>query len=284
MLKQLLRWIALSVSMAVGGYASAALSPDPTGLWYDPAESGWGLSVSQQGDTVFAVLFVYDQANHPVWYVASDLEPLTINPPGGPMVRGTLYRTAGPWFGGTFDPHAVTMTPVGTLSLQFLGPSPQSMQVGYDIDGVTVAKSVQPQTFADGSATLLGTYEGGLRITAKSSPTCDDVSFGPIDTSRAFNFQVLQDASGGPGHVHFIWGTGVDTMCLAIGDYAQKGQLASFTGVLACGPVATLSNANPFQLQLTGLAISTNGFAGAMSAQRDGCTYSGHVGGVRTID
>ena len=198
------------------------------------------------------------------------------------MVRGTLYRTMGPWFGGTFDPHAVGMTAVGTLSLQYLGPSPTSLQVGYDVDGVTVAKSVQPQTFGDGSAQLLGTYEGGLRITAKSSPTCDDVSFGPIDTSRAFNFQVLQDASGGPGHIHFIWGTGIDTACLAPGQYAQRGQRGSFTGVLSCGPITSLIAT--YQLQLTDLAITPHGFAGAATVQRDSCTYTGHVGGVRTAD
>jgi hypothetical protein len=262
--------------------AGAALSPDPTGLWYDPAESGWGLTVSQQGDIAFAVLFVYDQADHPAWYVASDLEPLF--PPGGPMMRGTLYRTMGPWFGGTFNPHAVSVTPVGTLSLQFLGPAPQSMQVSYDIDGVAVAKSVQPQTFGDGSAPLLGSYEGGLRITAKSSPACADVSLGPIDASRAFNFQVLQDASGGPGHIHFIWGTGVDTLCLAVGQYAQQGQHGSFSGVLGCGPAANLPNANPFQVKITNVSITPDGFAGALSAQRDDCTYTGHVGGVRTVD
>jgi hypothetical protein len=284
MMKQALRWMALCASMIASAHTAAALSPDPTGLWYDPAESGWGLTVSQQGDKVFAVIFVYDPAQHPVWYVASDLEPLAINPPGGPMVRGTLYRTTGPYFGGPFDPHAVGVTAVGTLSLQYIGPNPQSLQLGYVIDGVAVAKSVKPQTFGDGSAPLLGTYEGGLRITAKSSPACDDVSLGPIDASRAFNFQVLQDASGGPGHIHFIWGTGVDTMCLAVGQYAQQGQLGSFTGVLGCGPVATLANANPFQVKITNLSITPDGFAGTLSAQRDGCTYTGHAGGVRTVD
>jgi hypothetical protein len=284
MLKHLSRWIAVAAAALVGSPAIAALTPDPTGLWYDPAESGWGLTVSQQGDTVFAVLFVYDQANHPVWYVASDLEPLALMPPGGPMVQGNLYRTMGPYFGGPFDPRAVTMTQVGVLSLQFIGPAPQSMQVSYIVDGVSVAKSVKPQTFGEDGATLLGNYEGGMRVTGKSSPTCADVSFGPIDASRAFNFQVIQDASGGPGHVHFIWGTGVDTVCLAAGDYGQQGQHGTFTGVLGCGPAATIANANPFQLELTNLAITRDGFAGTMSAQRDDCTYTGHVGGVRTAD
>lgn len=284
MMNQVLRWIVVSMALLASGRAAAGLSPDPTGLWYDPDESGWGLTVSQQGDTVFAVLFVYDQANHPVWYVASDLEPLALMPPGGPMVLGTLYRTAGPWFGGTFDPHAVTVTPVGTLSLQYLGPNPQSLQVGYVIDGATFAKSVVPQTFGNGSATLLGTYEGGLRITGKSSPACADVSFGPIDAARAFNFQVIQDASGGPGHIHFIWGTGVDTVCVAIGTYGQQGQHASFTGVLGCGPAATIADASPYQIVFSNITGTPHGFAGAATVQRDGCTYTGHVGGVRTVD
>src|SRR6185369_4631903 len=51
--------------------AAGGMSPDPTGLWWVPEESGWGLSLVQQQDTVVAVLFVYDDAKRPAWYVAT---------------------------------------------------------------------------------------------------------------------------------------------------------------------------------------------------------------------
>jgi hypothetical protein len=272
------RLLAVVASAFCCGLSTAAMDPDPTGLWFDPAESGWGLTLAQQGDTVFAVLFVYDSTNHPVWYAASDLRAPASNPPGGPEVAGTLYRTAGPWFGGPFDPHAVSVTPVGTLTLHYAEPARQSLQVGYVIDGIAVSKSVQPETWGDGSAALFGTYEGGLRITGKSSAACDDIPFAPTDTSRAFNFQVIPDA---PGHLHLIWGTGIDTLCLAVGQYAQHGQRGFVTGAIACGPAGTIANAAPSQLTLADLLITEHGFAGAATAQRGSCTYTGHIGGVR---
>ena len=282
MARRALRWLLLSASVLACGHANAALSPDPTGLWYDPAESGWGLSVAQQGETSFAVLFVYDATNHPVWYVASDLHAPSSNPPAGPMVTGTLYRTMGPWFGGAFDPHAVTLTPVGTLTLQYSEPGHQSLQVGYTIDGISVAKSVRAQTWADGGALLPGSYVGGLRVAAKSAPNCDDLGFTPIDPARAFNFQVIADQ---PPQMHLIWGTGIDTICVAVGQYAQHGQHGSLTGVIGCGvfDVVSVTNTGPnaVPLQLTDLAITEHGFSGALSAQRGSCTYTGHVGGVR---
>ncbi|HEX3096798.1 MAG TPA: hypothetical protein VHQ02_03725 [Usitatibacter sp.] len=46
-----MRWIACIVTAFFTSVAHAAITPDPTGLWFDPAETGWGLGVAQQGDT-----------------------------------------------------------------------------------------------------------------------------------------------------------------------------------------------------------------------------------------
>src|SRR4051812_29899797 len=106
--------IALLLTCSSGTFAR--MSPDPSGLWLDPSESGWGLSLTQQGDKIFAALFVYDEVHTPTWYVASDMEPATIFTPGGALsndASGTLYRPSGPWFGGTFDPALVSVLPAG---------------------------------------------------------------------------------------------------------------------------------------------------------------------------
>jgi len=274
----------LAMPFVPGLCRAAALSPDPTGIWFDPDESGWGMSLAQQGDTVFALLFVYDSTGHPVWYVAPGLRPPASNPPGGPMATGALYRTVGPWFGTSFDPHAVGTTPVGTLTLQSVQPSQQSLQVGYVIDGTTVSKSVQPQTWGDDSALLFGSYEGGLRITGRSSPACDDVALGPIDASRAFNFQVTASTAGGAGQLQFIWGTGIDTACRLAGTYVQRGQLGTVAGAMACGEIggtALVPGPNDDSVRLTDLAIGEHGFSGRAEVTRGSCTYTGHIGGVR---
>lgn len=47
----------------------------PTSAWYHPAESGWGLSVTHQGDLRYAMAFVYDAAGEPYWFIGAALDP-----------------------------------------------------------------------------------------------------------------------------------------------------------------------------------------------------------------
>ena len=56
--------------------AAVTTTIDYGDLWYNaPAESqgGWGVNVAQQGDVLFATLFVYGQDAKPHWYVASSV-------------------------------------------------------------------------------------------------------------------------------------------------------------------------------------------------------------------
>jgi len=38
-----------------------------------PGEDGWGMNIAQQGDTLFATVFVYGSDRRPTWYVASSI-------------------------------------------------------------------------------------------------------------------------------------------------------------------------------------------------------------------
>src|SRR4051794_13939962 len=49
---------ALIASIAMSAFATPQ-PIDATDLWINPDESGWGVSVFHQGDTLFASLFVY---------------------------------------------------------------------------------------------------------------------------------------------------------------------------------------------------------------------------------
>lgn len=112
-------------------------------LWWNAAESGWGLSISQQGSTLFAVWYSYGADGKPVWYVM----------PGGTWAGdtygGTLYRTTSAptaFFGaGTFNPAAVQATAVGSMSIRFWSPGGAVMS--YTVNGVLGAKSIQRQSF-----------------------------------------------------------------------------------------------------------------------------------------
>ncbi len=124
------------------GPVEAAAAPRVADLWWNPAESGWGLSISQQYRTLFAVWYAYRGDSTPAWYVM----------PGGTWTSpdtytGTLYRTsagAGPFFSGVFNPASVTVTPVGSLTLQFSG---STAVMTYSVDGVTGTRNITRQPF-----------------------------------------------------------------------------------------------------------------------------------------
>ena len=73
MVRNILRILGTVVSLAIGTVQAAPMTPDPTGMWYDPANPGWGLSVTEQGETLFVALFIYDANHKPAWYVASNV-------------------------------------------------------------------------------------------------------------------------------------------------------------------------------------------------------------------
>lgn len=45
---------------------------DHTGSYFDPANSGWGFTLTQQGDVLGGVLYTYDPSGAPLWYAGFD--------------------------------------------------------------------------------------------------------------------------------------------------------------------------------------------------------------------
>jgi len=114
---------------------------DYTDLWWNPAESGWGLAVTHQFGVMFLAWYVYDASGKPVWYVAADCRVL----PQDQGCSGTLYRTTGPASGQAFDPSQVRVFSVGTVTLHFTDANHGVL--GYTVDGVTSSKTITRQLF-----------------------------------------------------------------------------------------------------------------------------------------
>ena len=275
-----MRWLACVVTMLFMSLSHAQLPPDLTGLWFDPAESGWGLTLAQQGRTTFAVLFVYDSTGKPAWFAADNMQPSTflgLQPAGTPTALGTLYRTSGPWFGGAFDPHAVSVAPVGSIDVLVAGNDGSQLSVNYTIDGVHVSKTVSRQTWGDNSAGLVGRFSGGVVLTTAPTAACPGINFSPA-SGVPFGIGI----ASGPlaDELRFTWGTGIDTLCQIDGTYAQQGQLASVVGTLGCAPIG-FTLPRDITAHVTQLMGNANGFSGAVSLQQGSCNYTGHIGGVR---
>ena len=115
-------------------------SVDYTGLWWSPAQPGWGLSV-HQGPTqeLFAIWFDYDAAGNPVWYT---LQPGTWDGlTTAQTFEGPVYKSTGPWFGGVFDPAGAHATQVGTGSVTFFDAKHGTLS--FTVDGVNVELGVE---------------------------------------------------------------------------------------------------------------------------------------------
>jgi len=111
-------------------------------IWWNPSESGWGLTIVQGPTNVlFAVWFVYDASGKPTWYT---LEPGQATSAGQfTTFTGPIYKTNGPYFGGPFDPAQVGLTQVGTGTLSFRHSD--SGTFSYTVDGVTGSKAIVRQ-------------------------------------------------------------------------------------------------------------------------------------------
>ena len=115
---------------------------DFTDLWWNPAESGWGLNLIQHAShVVFGVMYTYEAPNRATWFVI----------PGGtwssPLVyAGAIYRVAGPAVNNpTFNPSLVRVTPVGLATLTFTDRNNGTLVM--TIDGVRVTKTITRQPF-----------------------------------------------------------------------------------------------------------------------------------------
>jgi lysyl endopeptidase len=109
-------------------------------LWWNPAESGWGVNITHQDQTLFATLFTYAANGQPLWLVMPDGESTAAG-----AYSGTLYRTTGPAF------NANPWTPIepivaGTMAFAFTDGNAGTMT--YTLDGIAVTKQIQRQVFS----------------------------------------------------------------------------------------------------------------------------------------
>ena len=135
-------------------FAAGALPPSFTDLWWNPAESGWGINLNHQGDILFATLFTYDATGRDYWLVASDLR---LQSDGSYF--GNLLQTQGPAF-STSPWTSVQVTDVGFMSVRF--PTLDSAELSYVVNGVFVQKTIQRQRFSTAATCqIVGTSRDG---------------------------------------------------------------------------------------------------------------------------
>ena len=123
--------------------AARTTSTNYQDLWWNPAESGWGINITHQDNTLFATLFTYDASGRDLWLVMSG----GVRQSDGSFF-GDLYRTRGPAFNARpFTPiGAADLTWVGTMRLRFTNGENGTLTYTYNDSSVT--KSIVRQVFA----------------------------------------------------------------------------------------------------------------------------------------
>jgi hypothetical protein len=271
----------LAVAMlAATGMAGAASTTNFSDQWWIENESGWGASVLQQSDVLFIDLFVYGTDSKPTWFTAAAF--LQGNAPAGRVrFTGDLYSTTGPYYGGTFNPAAVSYAKVGTLT--FDADSVNTATLTYTVGGVPVAKNVTRQTWRNEN--IGGQYYGGL-VYDQTSCT-DALDNGHFEIFAMMQFTHLADntvtinaqiTSGSQNGIPLLVPAGlVFTMS---GKYTQSGHMGQMQGtssVIIPGEPPDTSVVNLFEIER-----SISGITGRYNSVDDkgSCRSSGHLGGV----
>lgn len=115
--------------------------------WAAPAgsESGWGINLNHQGDTIFATWYTYNSAGAPFWLTvtADKVAPM--------KYAGQLYQTAGPPFDSVpfppiGSPGGATGNVVGHASFDFANGN--LAIYSYTVNGTTQSKVITREVFA----------------------------------------------------------------------------------------------------------------------------------------
>ncbi len=236
------------------------------GMWWGaPAgvESGWGLNVAHQRDTIFATWFTYD-ATGKAWWL-SMTAPLTAYN----TYSGTFYRTNGPPFNAVpFNPALVIATPVGTGTLAFADADNGSF--AYTVNGISQTKAITKQVFGPLPTCMFGKQANPALATNYQDLWWNDPP--GSESGWGINFSHQGDT------IFATWFTyGMDGSPMWLSGTATKTAGSSYSGTLyrTTGPPFNAMPFNPANVILTSVGIATLTFSDGNHA-----TFAYTVSGV----
>ena len=122
--------------------ASASPAPNYQDMWWRSTESGWGVFLTHQAETIFLAWFTYGADGKATWLVASDVART-----GNGTYAGTVFRTTGPPFGAApWDASKVHSAPAGSVTLTFTADDAATM--AWTVDTVSGSKSLTRYAFS----------------------------------------------------------------------------------------------------------------------------------------
>lgn len=239
---------------------SQAATTDLTDIWWNPAESGWGMQLNSSGAFVFATVFVYGTDGKPTWMIGE------LNRTGSApaTAAGPLYVTTGPYYGGAWDPNAFAYKESGTMT--FVPTSVSTGLVTYSVDGVVVNKSVRRETLRQDD------YSGTYTATdTRTGSGCLDAANNGTRTTAA----TIQFAPNGSS-MSAVWTLPNSNVCTHTGTYSQLGRMGTLVADYSCtsGETGTATYSE--------MTVSLGIFKARLDTHSAtlGCTTTGRVAGV----
>ena len=148
----------LLIALLLASVTAFAQSTNQVGFWWNPAESGWGLSIQQQGTRTFAIWYTFSDQSVPVWHTLDCAFAGTIC--AGDLTSGTglpfaqIVTSANP---------VITKSGMGSLTLT----SSNRLNLTYTIGSVTQTKSaLEPFNFGGNSSAPTCTLQAASRASA----------------------------------------------------------------------------------------------------------------------
>ena len=119
---------------------------NPSGLavpdmwWGGQSQNGWGISINQRSNELFAAWFTYGEDRRPTWFI------ITGSTWSGNTLAATIFRvTSSPWLGVPYDATAMQSSNVGQGTLSFNDAS--NATFGYVASGASGSKQITRQGF-----------------------------------------------------------------------------------------------------------------------------------------
>jgi hypothetical protein len=254
-----LRALAMCIGIGAAPWAGAStVTTNFSDLWWNPAESGWGLNIAQQADVMFVTFYVYGPTNQPTWYTAL-LNYQGVQPDGSVLFNGDIHQSSGPYFAGPFNPALVTTVRAGTAL--FEASTPTTATLTYRIGSIVVVTPIERYTLR--TDTLAGSYVGG---------TSDVTSNCLVPTNNGFR----SEESG----VFTITqlGTAVTIRspgCTYSGNFHQDGQIGRVDASYTC-TTGALGTVTFFDLR-----AEVGGVVGRYRGHGSNCDFDGDIGIAR---
>jgi hypothetical protein len=212
-LKKLSRWFVVACMLSAAMPASASRYQD---WWWNPNQSGQGLNIGQQGETLFVAWFTYDNNGDSMWVTLSG--NLANN-----IVSGDLNLFTGPKLGTPFDPTKVSSTKVGTAKITFTGLSTGVLE--WTLSGTNGSMNIERFTWAP------FVYAGVYYTQVVGGSDC-------ADATRSYAVSTTSEVAYDGTTIKITDKMDGGAQCVFTGTVKGEGSLMRATGTYVCNTAA----------------------------------------------